>query len=45
LAEDLEAESAKLKLAINGGNLDLIKAAYGATSKSCKACHDVFKER
>src|SRR5262245_48354941 len=36
LAEDLQAESTKLKTAINGGNLDLIKAAYGATSKSCK---------
>jgi len=45
LSEDLQAESTKLKVAINGGDLALIKAAYGATSKSCKACHDVYKER
>ena len=38
-----QTETAKLKQAVHGGDLDAIKSAYGATSKSCKACHDAFK--
>ena len=43
MAQALQAESAKLKAAVHGGDLDAIKAAFGATSKSCKACHDAFR--
>jgi cytochrome c556 len=45
LASDSHEETAKLSMAVESGNLDTIKAAYGATSKSCKACHDVFKAK
>jgi len=43
MAQALQAESAKLKAAVHGGDLDAIKTAFGATSKSCKACHDAFR--
>lgn len=43
LAVASQGEALKLKTAIHGGDLDVIKKAFGATSKSCKACHDVFK--
>jgi cytochrome c556 len=45
LALASQAEVVKLKAAVQGGELAAIKAAYGATSKSCKACHDVFKDQ
>ena len=43
MAQALQAESAKLKAAVHGGDLDAIKAAFGATAKSCKACHDAYR--
>lgn len=43
LQQASQAEAAKLKAAVNGGDMQAIKVAYGATSKSCKACHDAFK--
>ena len=43
LAQASQSESAKLKATVRGGDLDAIKAAYGATSKSCKACHDIYR--
>ena len=43
LMQASQAETAKLKVAVHGGDLDAIKAAYGATSRSCKACHDSYK--
>ena len=43
LAQALQAESAKLKAAVHGGDVDAIKAAFGATAKSCKACHDAYR--
>lgn len=45
LASDSQRETAKLRTAVEGGNRDAIKAAYGTTSKSCKACHDSFKAK
>ncbi|MBP8229914.1 MAG: cytochrome c, partial [Xylophilus sp.] len=27
------------------GNLDTLKAAFGSTAGSCKACHDAFRGR
>jgi cytochrome c556 len=43
LAQALQSESVKLKAAVHGGDRDAIRAAYGATSKSCKACHDAYR--
>jgi cytochrome c556 len=43
MAQAMQAESAKLKAAVHGGDLDAIKAAFGATAKSCKACHDAYR--
>ncbi|NDY92182.1 c-type cytochrome [Ideonella livida] len=37
-------EVVKLQAAAKTGNLDQLKAALGATGKSCKACHDSFKK-
>ena len=44
-AEKMQAEVAKLSLAAKSGDLAAIKAAYGNTGKSCKACHDDFKAK
>ena len=35
--------AAKLEVAAKTGNLDTIKAAFGAVGGSCKACHDAFR--
>lgn len=43
-AEKLVAEVAKLNVAAKAGNLDALKAAFGETAKTCKACHDAFRE-
>jgi len=43
LAQASQTDAAKLRAAVHGGELGAIKVAYGATSKSCKACHDAFK--
>lgn len=37
--------SAKLAAAGKTGNLDQIKAAFGDTANSCKACHDAYRNR
>lgn len=43
-AEKMVAEVAKLNTAAKAGNLDALKAAFGETAKTCKACHDAFRE-
>ena len=43
-AGKMQEEVAKLDTAAKGGNLDEIKAAFGAAAKSCKACHDNFRK-
>lgn len=45
LAQDSQVEAGKLKAAIVTGDMALIKAAYGATSRSCKSCHDSYKDK
>ena len=40
--DNMLGEMSKLVIAAKGGNIDSIKAAVGATSGSCKACHDAF---
>lgn len=42
-AGKLEAESVKLAAAAKTGNLDNLKAAFGATAGTCKACHDAYR--
>jgi cytochrome c556 len=42
-SEKMMAEAAKLEVAAKSGNLDTIKAAFGAVGGSCKACHDSFQ--
>ena len=44
-ASKMQEEAAKLQAVAKGGNLDQIKAQFGATGQSCKACHDRFRER
>jgi len=43
-ADKMMAEVAKLNVAAKAGNLDALKAAFGETAKTCKACHDAFRE-
>ena len=45
LAQDSQVEAGKLKAAVTTGDMALIKAAYGATSHSCKSCHDAYKDK
>jgi cytochrome c556 len=42
-SDKMIAETAKLVTAAKAGNLDTLKAAFGATAGTCKACHDAFK--
>lgn len=44
-ADKLIAESAKLSAAAKTGNADALKAAFGATAGTCKACHDDFQAK
>ncbi|UUX96087.1 c-type cytochrome [Aquabacterium sp. J223] len=43
-AQKLQEEAGKLQVAARSGNLDQIKAAFGATAQSCKACHDNYRK-
>lgn len=43
-AEKMMTEVSKLNAAAKTGNLDALKAAFGETAKTCKACHDAFRE-
>lgn len=43
-AEKMQGEMSKLAAATKTGNLDSVKAAFQATSGSCKACHDDFRQ-
>ncbi len=42
-ADKMVAESAKLLAAAKTQNLDNLKAAFGATAGTCKACHDAYR--
>ncbi len=44
-SEKMQAEVAKLEVAAKTGNLDTIKAAFGAAGGSCKNCHDSFQAK
>jgi cytochrome c556 len=43
-AKKTQDELLKLQAAAKTGNLDQIKAAFGAAGQSCKACHDNFRK-
>lgn len=43
--EKLVGETAKLLAAAKTSNLDNLKAAFGATAGTCKACHDDFRNK
>ena len=43
LGDKMAAESAKLLAAAKTNNLDQLKAAFGSTAASCKACHDAYR--
>jgi len=42
-SDKVQAEAAKLLAAAKTNNLDNLKAAFGATAGTCKACHDSFR--
>jgi len=41
--EKLVAETGKLLAAAKTNNLDNLKAAFGSTAGTCKACHDAYR--
>lgn len=44
-ATKMQEEVAKLNTAAKGGSLDQIKAAFGEAAKTCKGCHDDFRQQ
>jgi cytochrome c556 len=44
-ADKLVKAAADLNTAAKSGNLDQIKKAFGATSQTCKSCHDSYKDK
>ncbi len=45
LADKFVAESGKLQTAAKTGNLDALKTSFAATAKTCKACHDEYRNK
>ena len=43
--DKMVAETGKLVIAAKAGNIDALKAQFGATAGSCKACHDSFRNQ
>lgn len=43
-AEKMQGEVVKLVAASKTGNLDSVKAAFGAVGQTCKACHDNYRK-
>lgn len=44
-ADKMETETAKLAVAARTGQLDTLKAAFGDAAKTCKACHDAYRNK
>ncbi|WVN41447.1 cytochrome c [beta proteobacterium MWH-UniP1] len=44
-ADKFMKAAADLNAAAKSGNLDQIKKAFGATSQTCKSCHDSYKDK
>ena len=45
LAKANQAEVAKLATVAKGGDLNAIKPQFGAAGASCKACHDLYRNK
>ena len=45
LAKANQAEVAKLAAVAKGGDLNAIKPQFGAAGASCKACHDMYRNK
>jgi cytochrome c556 len=45
LAKANQAEVAKLATVAKGGDLNAIKPQFGTTGGSCKACHDLYRNK
>jgi cytochrome c556 len=45
LSKANQAEVAKLVTAAKGGDLNAIKPQFGAAGASCKACHDLYRNK
>jgi cytochrome c556 len=45
LAKANQAEVAKLAAAAKGGDLNAIKSQFGEAGKTCKACHDAYRNK
>ena len=45
LRDKMQAEVAKVSAAAKSGNLDNLKAVFGAAGQSCKNCHDNYRRR
>ncbi len=43
-AKKMQEEVAKLVTAAKANDLEQLKAAFGATGQSCKACHDTYRK-
>jgi cytochrome c556 len=43
-SDKMQAEVVKLAAAAKTGNLDNVKAAFGAVGQTCKACHDAYRK-
>jgi len=44
-ADKMQAEVAKLAQVARSGDFDTLKAQVGETGKSCKACHDEYRNK
>lgn len=44
-AEKMQSEVSKLSAAAHSGDLNAIKAAFGAVGQSCKSCHDNYRNK
>ena len=44
-AKKLQDETVKLLAAAKANNLDQLKAAFGNTAGTCKACHDAYRNQ
>lgn len=43
-AKKMQDEVVKVQAAAKSGNVDQLKAAFGAAGQSCKACHDNYRK-
>lgn len=45
LAKANQTEVGKLAAVAKGGDLNAVKAQFGETSRNCKACHDLYRNK